>query len=270
MDNKELKIKYVGQIAIVMVLEMIMLLFRLVYPIKWPSQMSISWQNFGNEFIFFGIEFGLIVIIVGHFIFKYSFEALGLTPFKKNIVMLVINLGFIGICVGAAYLGSQFSKVIHFEAMEIILQVVINFIAIAWIRELVFRGFLFNTVLKLTDGKGIVASIITAILFSLTYIPNILLQLSHIQGMMVIGALVGPFLFGFYLCLLYYYGRNLWACTIIHGVCLTIASFEVNLFITLLASIYIVGLLIYLGYIMITYYRQNNGQEILEENIEKR
>ena len=267
MENNESKAKYVGEIAVLLFLEIIMLLFRLVQPIHWPSQVPANWQNLLNEFAFFGIELGLIVVIVAHFIYKISFRDLGLKRFKENIAPLIMNLCFVGICVAAAFVGSQFSKTIQFNGQKVALQIVVNFIAIAFLKELIFRGFLFNEVLKLTGGKGILASFITAACFTLTYIPTVLISLTNVQGMAVLSALVGPFLFGLYLSLLYYYGRNLWICTIIHGVCLTIASFEVDIFITLLAGVYILGLLIYLVYKIITYYRHDEEEEETEEEM---
>lgn len=267
LENNESKAKYMGEIAVIAVLEIIMLLFRLVQPIRWPSGVSISWQNFGNDFIFFGIELGLVIVIVAHFIFKYSFKEMGVTRFKENIVPLIINLCFVGGCVVAGYLGSQFSSNIEFDILNIILRIIANFIAISFLQELIFRGLLFNIILKITKGNGLITSVITAILFTLTYIPNVLLSLNEIQGATILAALVGPFIFGLYLSLLYSYGKNLWICTIIHGVCLSIASFEPDMFITILAGIYIVSLLIYLVYKIIACYKQNDEPEEIEESV---
>ncbi len=268
MENNKSKAKYVGQIAAIIMLEASMLLFRLVQPIRWPSGISMTWQSFGNELIFFGIEFGLIVVIVAHFIFKYSFKEMGLTGFKENIMPLVINLGFVGACVGAGYLGSQFSKSIEFDALNITLQIIANFIAIAFLKELIFRSILFNITLKVTKNNGIIASVITALLFTLTYIPDILLNLDEIQGITILSALVGPFILGLYLNLVYIYGKNLWICMMIHGVCLSIASFDSDIFITILAGVYLASLLIYLVYKIVAFYRHNNENEeceVLEE-----
>lgn len=268
MENNKSKAKYIGQIAAIIMLEAIMLLFRLVQPIRWPSGISMTWQSFGNELIFFGIELGLIVVIVAHLIFKYSFKEMGLIGFKKNIVPLVINLGFVGACVGAGYLGSQFSKSIEFDALNITLQIIANFIAIAFLKELIFRSVLFNITLKVTKNNGMIASIITALLFTLTYIPDVLLNLDEIQGMTILSALVGPFILGLYLNLIYIYGKNLWICMMIHGVCLSIASFETDIFITILAGGYLASLFIYLVYKMVVFYRRNHEDEHCEASEE--
>ncbi|MBU3803916.1 MAG: CPBP family intramembrane metalloprotease, partial [Candidatus Cellulosilyticum pullistercoris] len=208
MKNNEEKIKYIGEIVVILCLEIIMLLFRMVEPIAWPAQVPLVWQNFGNELIFAGIEFGLIIVIVAHFIFKKSFKELGLKDFKENIGSLIGNLCFVAICVGTSFIISQFSKLMAFNSLNIALQIIANFVAIAFIRELVFRGFLFEAILKLLDGKGIIASIISGVLFAMTYIPNILINLNEVHTSAVLSALAIPLAVGIYLGLIYYYGGN--------------------------------------------------------------
>ena len=261
MENNESKAKYIGEIVVILCLEIIMLLFRLVQPITWPKQMPLIWQGLGNELIYFGIELGLIIVIVAHFIFKISFKELGLTRFKENITSLIGNLCFVGLCVGVSFFISQFSKVTEFDGRSLALQIVANFVAIAFIRELVFRGFLFEAILKLLNGKGILASVISGALFTMTYVPSILIGLNEVNMNIVLGALAIPLVLGIYLSLVYYYGRNLWICTIIHGVCLSIAALESDIFINLLAGIYCLGLFIYLIYKMVNYYRSGDKED---------
>ena len=261
MENNESKAKYFGEIVVILCLEIIMLLFRLVQPITWSKQVPLIWQGLGNELIYFGIELGLIIVIVAHFIFKISFKELGLTRFKENIASLIGNLCFVGLCVGVSFLISQFSKVTEFDGRSLALQIVANFVAIAFIRELVFRGFLFQAMLKLLNGKGILASVISGVLFTMTYMPSILISLNEVNTSVLLGALVIPLVLGIYLSLVYYYGRNLWICTIIHGVCLSIAALESDIFINFLAGIYGLGLFIYLIYKMVNYYRSGDKED---------
>lgn len=261
MENNESKAKYFGEIVVILCLEIIMLLFRLVQPITWSKQVPLIWQGLGNELIYFGIELGLIIVIVAHFIFKISFKELGLTRFKENIASLIGNLCFVGLCVGVSFLISQFSKVTEFDGRSLALQIVANFVAIAFIRELVFRGFLFQAMLKLLNGKGILASVISGVLFTMTYVPSILISLNEVNTSVLLGALVIPLVLGIYLSLVYYYGRNLWICTIIHGVCLSIAALESDIFINFLAGIYGLGLFIYLIYKMVNYYRNGDKED---------
>lgn len=265
MENNETKAKYIGEIITILCLEIIMLLFRIVQPIAWPAQMPLIWKSFSNEIVFSGIEFGLIIVIVAHFIFKISFKELGLTRFKDNIGSLIGNLGFVGICVGISFFISQFSKLTQFDGLNIGLQIIVNFIAIAFIRELVFRGFLLRALLKLLSGKGILASVLSGILFAMTYIPNILMNLNEVHTSAVLSALTIPLVLGIYLGLIYYYGRNLWLCMIIQGVCLSIATLESDIFINLLAGIYSLGLLIYLIYKMVSFYKHDHEEDEKED-----
>ena len=271
MKNNEEKIKYIGEIVVILCLEIIMLLFRMVQPIAWPAQVPLVWQNFGNELIFAGIEFGLIIVIVAHFIFKKSFKELGLKDFKENMGSLIGNLCFVAICVGTSFIISQFSKLMAFNSLNIVLQIIANFVAIAFIRELVFRGFLFEAILKLLDGKGIIASIISGVLFAMTYIPNILINLNEVHTSAVLSALAIPLAVGIYLGLIYYYGGNLWLCMIIHGVYLSITTLEADIFINLLSGVYSLGLLIYLIYKILGYYKhvdkEDENMEFEEEEV---
>lgn len=261
MENTEAKVKYIGEIVAILCLEIIMLLFRMVQPIVWPAKVPLVWQNFGNEFIFAGIEFALIIVIVAHFIFKISFKELGLTRFKESIGALIGNLCFVGLCVGVSFFASQFSKLAEFNSLNIGLQIAVNFVAIAFIRELVFRGFLFQSILKVSNGKGILASILSGILFAMTYIPNILMDLNEVHTSEILSALAIPLVLGIYLGLVYYYGRNLWLCMIIQGVCLSIATLESDIFVNLLAGVYSLGLLIYLIYKIVSYYKRGDEED---------
>lgn len=261
MENTEAKVKYVGEIVAILCLEIIMLLFRMVQPIAWPAKVPLVWQNFGNEFIFAGIEFALIIVIVAHFIFKISFKELGLTRFKESMGALIGNLCFVGLCVGVSFFTSQFSKLTEFNGLNIGLQIAVNFVAIAFIRELVFRGFLLQSILKLSNGKGILASILSGVLFAMTYIPNILMDLNEVHTSEILSALAIPLVLGIYLGLVYYYGRNLWLCMIIQGVCLSITTLGSDVFVNLLAGIYGMGLLIYLIYKIVSYYKHGDEED---------
>lgn len=261
MENTEAKVKYIGEIVAILCLEIIMLLFRMVQPIVWPAKVPLVWQNFGNEFIFAGIEFGLIIVIVAHFIFKISFKEMGLTHFKENIGSLIGNLCFVGLCVGVSLFASQFSKLAEFNSLNIGLQIAVNFVAIAFIKEIVFRGLLFQSILKLSNGKGILASILSGILFAITYIPNILINLNEVHTSDILSALAIPLVLGIYLGLVYYYGRNLWLCMIIQGVCLSMTTLGSDIFVNLLAGVYSLGLLIYLVYKIVSYYKHGDEED---------
>lgn len=268
MENNESKARYVGELAVVIFLEIIMLLFRLVQPIRWPGKVPAIWQGAGNELIFFAIEFILVIVVVGHCIYKESYEELGLTGFKKNIGALVFNLGVAAVCAGAAFFTSQFSNVVEVDMLQIGIQIAVNFTAVAFMSEVVYRGFIFNIFLRLTNGKGSLACLGATFLFALSYIPSLFINLSQVSGTSLLAALAGPFLFGIYLSTLYYYTRNLWMCVIIHGAALTFTIVEPDLIITALAALYGAGLLIYLVLKILRYYKKSEEELSEEENSE--
>lgn len=266
MEKTQEKAKYVGEIAAILCLEMIMVLFRMVQPIAWPVKMPLVWQNFMNEFIFSGIEWGLIIVIVAHFIFNVSFEELGLKGFKQSIGAIIGNLCFIGLGIGVVFFTSQFDKLSTFNGLEIGLKITANLLALAVIREVVFRGFLFQSVFKLSRGNGILAGIVSGIASTMVCIPSILMNLKEVHMNELLGALAVPLALGIYLGLIYYYGRNLWICIMIQGVSLSLATLGSDIFIYFLAGAYGTGLLIYLGYKMFMYYKSVSS--ISEESIE--
>lgn len=263
MEKTQAKVKYIGEIAVILCLEMIMLLFRMVQPISWPTTIPAVWQSVGNEFIFSCIELSLVIVIVAHFIFKNSFNELGLKSIKPSVASLVSNIGFIGVCVGVSFLTNQFSKISHFNGLEIALQIGMNFIMIATVKEIIFRGFLFQSLYKLMNGKGVAAGILSGILFALTYIPSILMDLSVVHMEVFLSALALPLVLGIYLGLIYHYERNLGVCILIQGTSLSLVTLKSDVFTNLLAGVYGVALFIYLIYKMIKY-KKLNGEPVKE------
>ncbi|MBU3803822.1 MAG: suppressor of fused domain protein, partial [Candidatus Cellulosilyticum pullistercoris] len=106
---------------------------------------------------------------------------------------------------------------------------------------------------------------------AMTYIPNILINLNEVHTSAVLSALAIPLAVGIYLGLIYYYGGNLWLCMIIHGVYLSITTLEADIFINLLSGVYSLGLLIYLIYKILGYYKhvdkEDENMEFEEEEV---
>ena len=268
MQSIDKKSKYIGEIIIILMIQLLMMLFRLVEPIHWPSIFPGQYKVILNEFAYFGIEFVLVIVIIAHFIFQISFKELGMVRFKDNLASLIGNLCFLGLSVGVAYFMSQFSKNVEVDVIYLMGQIVTNFIAIAFLRELIFRGFLFQAFYKLTNGKGIIVSVITAVFFALTYVPTFLVTLNEVSIGTMLQALMIPFGMGIYLGLLYYYGQNLWMCTIIHGVLISLLCLEQDFAIGILEGIYIIGLIIYLIRMMVRYYKHGTQQVEEAESLE--
>ncbi len=270
----ESKGKLFGEIFAILSIQFIMLVFRLVEPIQWPSLFPGKYTAFLNEFAYFGIEFGLAIVIVAHFIFGISFKELGMDKIKENIGMLILNGLFLGVSIGMAYFMSLFSKNVEVHWMELLCQVITNFIAIAFLKEVIFRGFLFRSVSYLINGKAILASIITAIFFAGTYIPTILIHLNEITLNVFLQELTIPFVMGIYLGLVYYYTRNLWTVTIFHGTFISLFGLEQDFAICALEIIYAIYLFVYLVIKMVKHYKGDielqEDDKALAESLEQK
>ena len=255
MYEVEKKSHYLGQILVIVILQVIMLLFRLVEPIHCENLFPGQYTHFMNEFVYFAIEIILVIYIVAHGSYHIPFKELGLSNIKENLASLVMNVCYLVGATVVTYLMSQFSRRVEFDAISISIQFIINFIAIAFLKEVIFRGFLFKACYGLFNGKGIIASLMTAMLFALTYVPSVLMALDQVTMMGVIHKLTIPFALGFYLSLIYYYGRNLWLCTIIHGVIISFGYLNQDFILMSIECLYIAILIVYLIYKMVKYYQ---------------
>ena len=267
MQGIEKKSHYMGEVLVIMSLQVIMLLFRLVEPIHWENLFPGQYTHFINEFAYFGIEFILVICIVAHGSFSIPFNELGLTHIRENLGSLIINICYLIGGTVVAYLMSQFSRKVEFNAIWIICQFVTNFIAIAFLKEVIFRGFLFRALYHLTNGKGVIASLLTAVLFAVTYIPDFLITLDQVSTIHVIQKLIIPFALGLYLSLLYYYGRNLWTCCLVHGVMMSFGYLEQDFILVSIEILYMVILLGYLIYKSVQYYQENKKKDSEENQV---
>lgn len=261
MYEVEKKSHYLGQILVIVILQVIMLLFRLVEPIHCENLFPGQYTHFMNEFVYFAIEFILVIYIVAHGSYHIPFKELGLSNIKENLASLVVNVCYLVGATVVTYLMSQFSRRVEFDAISLSIQFVINFIVIAFLKEVIFRGFLFKACYGLFNGKGIIASLMTAMLFALTYVPSILMALDQVTMMGVIHKLTIPFALGLYLDLIYYYGRNLWLCTIIHGVIISFGYLNQDFILMSIECLYIAILLVYLIYKMVKYYQGETAEK---------
>lgn len=268
MYDVEKKSHYLGQILVIVILQVIMLLFRLVEPIHCEDLFPGQYTHFVNEVAYFGIEFILVICIVAHGSYRIPFKELGLTHIKENLASLVINLCYLAGGTIATYLMSQFSRRAEFDILNIIGQFATNFMLIAFLKEVIFRGFLFRAFCGLLGEKGIVASLMTAILFAATYVPSVLMTLDQVTMIGVMQNLIIPFALGLYLSLIYYYGRNLWVCTILHGVLISFDYLKQDFILMSIEGLYIVILLVYLIYKMVKYYQAETIEESEDEQLD--
>ena len=74
MQNIDKKSKYIGEIITILMIQLLMMLFRLVEPIHWPSIFPGQYKGILNEVAYFGIEFILVIVIIAHFAFWKIFK----------------------------------------------------------------------------------------------------------------------------------------------------------------------------------------------------
>lgn len=263
---KETKIQYIGQLFAIIGLELIMLLFKIVQPIHLGSMITNdAIADLMNHMIYGAISFGLIILVVGHFIFKRPLSEMGLKGFKEHLFSFISNLVFLVICIGITYVISTMSKVVEFNLLSIVAHIISSFIAVALVDEFIFRGLIFNQLKAIFDGHAIIASFVTGGIFAISYVPNVIMALDVVSGQAVLEALYVPFLLGIYLSLLYDYTDNLWVCVAIHGTVLSLSYLSADFFTNIFYGIYIVVIVIYLGYHIFKHYRKDVEEEVLEE-----
>lgn len=265
MEETSEKGKWLGELLALMAFQWIMLLFRLVDPIEWPSQLPRMYMELGNQILYFGIDFILVIWIVAHHVFGISFKELGITRLKENIGTILLHSGILAISIGADYLMSQFSKPIEFDGFYLACQIITNFVAVAWIKELIFRGFAYRAFYGLTNGKGLLASLLAAFLCTLTYVPSILVNLEQVTMISMIQSLLVPFILFVYLGILYWLNPDIWTCTVIHGTFISMACLEQDFVMVILECIYGIGLAIYL---IVKIVGSRKGRMVTEEESE--
>ena len=270
-ENKSLG-KYIGQGMIIVLLYLIMLVVKLVQPFSVVLQtLPDVWLNFIAQFIYAGIEFILITVICCHFIFCWSFEALGIKKFKENIRVFILNLFFLAGCIVVTYFVSQMSRTLEFNGLAVALSIIGNFVCSAFVSEVIFRGYLLANFEKLFRKKGLVSgvigSLVVGILYACTYIPEVLIHIDSFSMQAMLQALLVPFGVGVYLCLIYHLTDNLWTCVAISGVWLSLASLSADFFNMVFSGMYIGFMVIYLFWSMISYYRKDEEEQVQDGNL---
>ena len=269
-EEKESRIKYLGQIIVLFALEILILLFRIAVPVGSTIQgLGETYKWFIGEIIYMCVQGFLIVILVNHLIFKNSYREIGLTKFKENSSTLIGNLFYLGIVAGVTYGINYISGGAHTYSISYrVTHVIISFISIAFLHEVIYRGCLLNAFLKLTKGNAWLSIISVTLLFVVIHVPYTMaksnfesLFLGNTSEMILISAGIG-----LYLGLLYYWTNNIWICVIIHGTYNAIDIVGSELLLPAFKGFYIFCLLIYLVYVAVCYMRSSQGKE--DEEVE--
>ena len=282
-EERESRMKYIGQLVTLFALEILMLLFRIAVPIGATiGGLRGEYQWLISEVIYMVIEGFLIIILVNHLIFKNAYKEMGIISFKENIFSLLGNLCYLGIAAGITYALNYISGgKSAYSVTYIITHVLIFFISTAFLQEVIYRGCILNDFLKLTGRKAFLSILGATLLFMLVHVPLTMLETnfeSLFAGNISQVAMVS-FGIGLYLSLLYYWTNNLWICIIIHGTYSCINVVADGLLQPVFKVVYILGALIYLLYAGIHYMKgevieddeeeDDDLEQVVEESISK-
>lgn len=282
-EERESRMKYIGQLVTLFALEILMLLFRIAVPIGATiGGLRGEYQWLISEVIYMVIEGFLIIILVNHLIFKNAYKEMGIISFKENIFSLLSNLCYLGIAAGITYALNYISGgKSAYSVTYIITHVLIFFVSTAFLQEVIYRGCILNDFLKLTGRKAFLSILGATLLFMLVHVPLTMLETnfeSLFAGNISQVAMVS-FGIGLYLSLLYYWTNNLWICIIIHGTYSCINVVADGLLQPVFKVVYILGALIYLLYAGIHYMKgevieddeedDDDLEQVVEESISK-
>ncbi len=282
-EERESRMKYIGQLVTLFALEILMLLFRIAVPIGATiGGLRGEYQWLISEVIYMVIEGFLIIILVNHLIFKNAYKEMGIISFKENIFSLLSNLCYLGIAAGITYALNYISGgKSAYSVTYIITHVLIFFVSTAFLQEVIYRGCILNDFLKLTGRKAFLSILGATLLFMLIHVPLTMLETnfeSLFAGNISQVAMVS-FGIGLYLSLLYYWTNNLWICIIIHGTYSCINVVADGLLQPVFKVVYILGALIYLLYAGIHYMKgevieddeedDDDLEQVVEESISK-
>ena len=269
-EEKESRIKYLGQIIILFALEILILLFRIAVPVGSTIQgVGETYKWFIGELIYMCIQGFLIVILVNHLIFKNSYREIGLTKFKENSFAFIGNLFYLGIVTGVTYGINYISGGTHTYSISYrVTHVIISFISIAFLQEVIYRGCLLNAFLKLTKGNAWLSIISVTLLFVVIHVSYTMpesnfesLFLGNTSEIIFISAGIG-----LYLGLLYYWTNNIWICVILHGTYNAIDLVGSGLLLPAFKGFYFFCALMYLVYVAVCYMRSSQDEE--DEQVE--
>ncbi len=283
-EERESRMKYIGQLVTLFALEILMLLFRIAVPIGATiGGLRGEYQWLISEVVYMVIEGFLIIILVNHLIFKNAYKEMGIISFKENIFSLLSNLCYLGIAAGITYALNYISGgKSAYSVTYIITHVLIFFVSTAFLQEVIYRGCILNDFLKLTGRKAFLSILGATLLFMLIHVPLTMLETnfeSLFAGNISQVAMVS-FGIGLYLSLLYYWTNNLWICIIIHGTYSCINVVADGLLQPVFKVVYIFGALIYLLYAGIHYMKgevieddeeddDDDLEQVVEESISK-
>lgn len=250
---EESKLKYVGELAVVFLLEILLLLFRVVQPVRFGSPII---RNLGNDILTFAVEALLVIIVIGHFIFRIDFKDLGIDAekLKTNKLALILSSVYVIGVIVAAYLVAKFSKSISYNVLLGIVRAVVDLFLIAVVSELIYRGLVFYITRRLCDNAAVL-TIASTVLYAVSTLPVLLINSDITTINQILINMLPALVLGIELSLLYYYTENLGLCIIFHGTFLTFSMIQEDYIAYAVAGIYAVITVVVLIVAIVNYYK---------------
>lgn len=198
-----------------------------------------------TDFAYSYFEDFIIIGIIGCvFIGRQKFKEFSNWIFtKQNGIILMIHVLFcIAIVAADSYIG-------HYSADWIALMncavdaVLFN----GFVEEWVFRGYFVNQFSKMVVNERKIV-LVTAVFFSLMHLPNYCLATEVITFGGIIYRLLIPFLMGIALAIIFLKAKNLFVCSLIHGVYNLISYITNGWWMYACYGIYWIMIILYIGY----------------------
>lgn len=164
--------------------------------------------NFGDDSFLMFMSLTLIAIFITIFVNKYKlFDKYGLSSFPKNPGKFLYFIPIWILTTGNLWKGFalSYSSFGQFWAT-------LSMILIGYIEEIIFRGFLFKSMLsKYAVRKSI---IVVSISFGMGHIVNLLAGQASVE---TVAQIVFAIAWGFMLTITFYKSKSLWPCIIAHS-----------------------------------------------------
>ena len=152
-----------------------------------------------------------LFILLIRLVFKHTFKEAGFIFNKESYLFIGLSVVAVSLIV---FLGKVLSVWNNSSMVILIGNVITCFFLVGFMEELIFRGFIFNRLLKFVNGKRsfLFAVLTSAALFSLVHAPLLLGDMVRLFA-----ALSFTFLFGIWAAVYYFYSRNIIGCVVVHG-----------------------------------------------------
>lgn len=193
----------------------------------------------------FDLAFMGILTIVVFIMLLNRFKYVKDTHFRFNsmtkmVIIVTLAIGVVGMVIEVVLNHSTHS--IHAYIGEYLKQLLF----VALVEELIFRGYVFFSLLKLKSPKFKLVHVVllSAFLFSIIHIPGYILYSDHYTVLSVFGRLLFPFVIGVLYASLFYINKDIISLVFIHATSNMISNYT-GFSGVILLSIFWLGLIYY-------------------------